>query len=64
MNTFFDDVQFFFLSLFSATTEGSGSHFRVSAMISNHGGRSTRLGEDLETSPSQVTFPPKLFTGT
>ena len=24
MNTFFDDVQFFFLSLFSATTEGSG----------------------------------------
>ena len=25
MNTFFDDVQFFFLSLFSATTEGSGT---------------------------------------
>ena len=24
MNTFFDDVQFFFLSFFSATTEGSG----------------------------------------
>ena len=26
MNTFFDDVQFFFLSLFSATTEGSGQN--------------------------------------
>ena len=26
MNAFFDDVQCFLLSLFSATTEGSGTH--------------------------------------